>query len=164
MAVIGLPACGQSSNEGAPRGRAVQATKAPAPLPEREAGPLVEDPTFALRASEKGPYRPGSEGHFEVQLTPRGGYHVNQEYPISVEVTAPTALAVPTKELGSADAEELTEDRARFSIAFTPNEAGEYRVLAEVDFGVCTPETCLQDRRTLALMLPVESAAGAGNR
>lgn len=118
-------------------------------------GPVVEDPTFELRASAAGPYSAGEAGDFEIQLTPRGEYHVNQEFPMNVALSGPDGVELPGQPLGNADADEFTEERARFRVPFTAGEAGEHRVTAEVDFAVCTPEACMPDHRTLALVLPV---------
>ena len=121
-----------------------------------EAAASVEDPTFELRASVVGPYTAGEAGTFAIELTPRGGYHVNQDFPTSVRPCGPTAVLLPNADLGNGDAEVRTEERARFQVPFTANEAGEHRVSAVVDFAVCTPETCMPDQRTVAVLLPVQ--------
>lgn len=122
---------------------------------EAEAGPVAEDPTFELRATASGPYAAGEEGTFQIQLTPRGRYHVNQDFPMNIALDGPDGVALPAEDLGNAQAAEFTEETARFEVPFTPSAAGEHRVTAEVDFAVCTPEACMPDRRTLALVLPV---------
>lgn len=120
---------------------------------------VAEDPSFELRASASGPYAPGQEGRFEIALTPRGNYHVNTQYPLSIELEAPSAVALPDAQLGNEDAAEFGEPRARFQVPFTAAAAGEHRVTARVDFAVCTPEACMPDCRTLALVLPVASGS-----
>jgi hypothetical protein len=122
---------------------------------DEEVGPVAEDPTFELRAEAQGPYAAGEQGSFEIRLTPRGEYHVNQEFPMNVALSGPDGVELPSADLGNDDADEFTEERARFSVPFTAASAGEHRVTAEVDFAVCTPEACMPDRRTLALVLPV---------
>ena len=124
--------------------------------PTAEAGPVVNDEAFELRAAATGPYQQGQLGQFAITLTPRGEWHVNEEYPISVELEAPAALGLPRPELERADAAEFGEERARFDVPFTPTAAGEHRVQAKVSFAVCTPENCIPDERTLALVLPVQ--------
>ena len=153
--------CGEDEAATPPEGETAEAPPTAAERPaegaaDEEAGPVVDDPTFELRASAGGPYQNGQEGTFEVRLTPRGEYHVNQDYPMTVEVTAPDGVQAPAAPLGNADAEEFTEEVARFDVPFTASGAGEHRVTAVVDFAVCTPEACMPDRRTLALVLPVQ--------
>jgi hypothetical protein len=125
------------------------------PRPEAPAGPLVDDPTFELRATAHGPYHPGEQASFEIRLTPKGNYHVNQDFPTTVSVTAPSGVTLPHAELAATDAAEMREQLARFDVPFTA-QAGEHRVTARVSFAVCTPEQCMPDERTLALSLPVQ--------
>jgi hypothetical protein len=126
-----------------------------------EAREVAEDPSFELRATASGPYAPGEEGRFDIALTPRGIYHVNAQYPLSIQLQAPGEITLPDAELGTEDAAEFGEPRARFQVPFTATAAGQHRVTARVDFAVCTPESCMPDCRTLALVLPVETGAAA---
>lgn len=132
------------------------AEKAPAAELPTEVGPVVTDDAFELRAAATGPYQQGQLGQFAITLTPRGEWHVNEEYPISVELEAPEEVGLPKPELERSDAAEFGEERARFDVPFTPTAAGEHRVQANVSFAVCTPENCIPDERTLALVLPVQ--------
>lgn len=132
------------------------AEEQPSAVEEPAAGPVVTDPAFELRAAAAGPFRSGELGRFSITLTPRGQWHVNQEYPIRVELDAPGEVGLPKTELERADAAEFGEERARFDVPFTPSAAGEHRVRAKVSFAVCTDENCIPDERTLALVLPVE--------
>jgi hypothetical protein len=92
---------------------------------------------------------------FAVSLTPRGVYHVNQDYPFSVSLTA-AGVTFPKAELGKADAAKFDEKSVQLDVPFSAAAAGKYSVSALVKFAVCTPETCVPDERTLALALPVE--------
>jgi hypothetical protein len=152
-----------------------QVSPAPTTTPQAPEGPpepacgdpaaareVAEDPSFELRASAAGPYAPGQEGRFELTLTPRANYHVNTQYPLAIRLAGPTDVAFARAELGTADAAEYVEPRARVPVTFTPTAAGQHRVTAEVDFAVCTPESCMPECRTLALVLPVETGAAPG--
>lgn len=125
-----------------------------------EARDVAEDPSFELRATATGPYTANEEGRFEIVLNPRGNYHVNTQYPLSIQVEAPSEIRLPDPEIEVGDAAEFGEPRARFQVAFTAASAGQHRVTARVDFAVCTPEACMPECRTLALVLPVEASAG----
>jgi hypothetical protein len=128
----------------------------PTPTPPSGAGgAVVDDPAFELRATAPGPYANGALANFGITLTPRGIYHVNEEFPITVEITAPAGVAFPKTTLERADAAEFGERRARFDVPFTPSAAGQHTVQAKVSFAVCTPENCIPDERTLAVVLPV---------
>ena len=127
-----------------------------APRPEAPPGPLVDDPTFELRATAAGPYAPGQEGRFEIRLTPKGRYHVNQEFPMGITLTGPSGVSLPPGELGREAAAQFGEQIARFDVPFTASAAGQHQVQARVSFAVCTPESCMPDERTLAFVLPVQ--------
>ncbi|MCA9605188.1 MAG: hypothetical protein KC619_06320 [Myxococcales bacterium] len=165
---LGLAACGGEDGAAGGHEGAQTETTTPDPEPEPPAVPeactvdgeaqaVVDDPTFELRATATGPYTTGQEGHFGVALTPRGEYHVNQDFPMTIRPCAGEGVTLPDAELGNEDAAERTERAARFSVPFTAETAGEHRVSAVVDFAVCTPENCMPEQRTIALLLPVES-------
>lgn len=126
----------------------------PEPPPPAEARPLWDDPSFELRSEPGTPFQAGQEGHIGIRLTARGHHHVNQDYPISVQVTAPDGVTLPRATLARADAVEFSEALARFDVPFTA-PTGHHELRALVDFAVCTPESCMPDSRTLAIAIDV---------
>jgi hypothetical protein len=141
----------QEAKPAAPPAAAVEKPAAPAALSNR-----VDDPSFELVAAASGPYAAGKLASFAISLTPRGVYHVNQEFPIGISLHPDEGLSLPKSELAKADAATFGEKAARFDVPFTAQKAGEHRVEAKVRFAVCTPENCVPDERTLALSLPVQ--------
>jgi hypothetical protein len=115
----------------------------------------VETDSFTLNLRPAGAYAANQLGNFVVALEPKGHWHINQDYPISIKVKAPAGLELPKAELGKPDAAEFGEKIAKFDVPFTPKAAGPATVECEVSFAMCTPETCVPDTRTLALALPV---------
>ncbi|MFI5306170.1 MAG: hypothetical protein ACHQ53_02395 [Polyangiales bacterium] len=166
VVVLGSAACGggggtpsAAAPEPAPAPAATQPPKAaPTPAPAAAAAPSdrVDDPSFELAALPAGPYAAGKLGSFAVSLKPRGVYHVNQEYPMSVSVHGDDGVSFPKADLAKSDAAAFGEKAARFEVPFTAAKAGDHKVEAKVRFAVCTPENCVPDERTLALMLPVK--------
>lgn len=126
-----------------------------AAAPAEVATGVIVDSSFELRATPNGAYQTGELGTFSISLTGRSGWHVNEEYPIRVELTAPSGVALSKSALERADAAAFSRERARFDVPFTPAAAGEHRVEAKVSFAVCTDENCIPDERTLAVLLPV---------
>ena len=125
--------------------------------PNGDAPDTIDDASFVLRAaSGAGGYHAGQLSSFSITLRPKGNYHVNQEYPISITLSGPTAVHLAKATLERGDAAEFGERLARFDVPFTPASAGTHRVVADVDFAVCTPETCMPDRRTVALAVVVQ--------
>lgn len=150
---VAASACGNSDTavtEPAVREAPTVATP-PAPA---EARASWEEPSFVLRSATPGPFQAGTEGHFDIRLEARGNHHVNQEYPISIQLTAAQGVTLPHATLGRPEAAEFTEALARFSVPFTAT-AGHHELRALVDFAVCTPESCMPDTRTISIALDV---------
>lgn len=125
------------------------------PSTAAEARAVWDEPSFELRGDAPGPYTAGTEGHFTIRLTPRGNYHVNQDYPLSITLTAPSGVTLPHATLAATDAETMSEPLAVFDVPFTASAAGTQHLTALVDFAVCTPEACMPDTRTVAIDLAV---------
>lgn len=161
-------ACGSSggnAGSNAEPAPAPAAPAAPAQAPAAEApkaaaaGPVsdkIDDPSFELALVPSPPYAVGKLASFAVSLKPRGVYHINQDYPIDIALTPSDGVTLPKSQFKKADAATFEEKTARFDVPFTPSKAGQQRVEAHVKFAVCTPENCVPDERTLALVLPVE--------
>jgi hypothetical protein len=121
------------------------------------AGPKIETGSFLLEVTPAQPsYTAGTPGEVEIALESRGEWHVNEEYPIRVDLKAPSGLAIPKPELVKADAKEFTDEKVRFLAAVEPSAAGEHEVTCDVSFALCTEENCILERRTLAMKLEVE--------
>jgi len=168
-ALAQLVGCGsQSADAPAAAPEPAPAAPAPAEAPEpaaeapaaeaakTEVSDAVVDPSFELKLVPSGPYAAGKLASFGVSLVPKGKYHVNQDFPMTIAVKAPDGVTLPKAKLVKGDAAEFDEQKARFDVPFTAAAAGSHRVECEVNFAVCTPETCVPDERTLALNLAVE--------
>jgi hypothetical protein len=123
--------------------------------PEAPPGPSVEDNTFKLSLVSEPEYTAGSASTLKLVLEARGNYHVNQDYPIKVDLKAPAGMTLPKPSLGKPDAAEFGEKIARFELPFSATP-GAYELTADVDFAVCTPETCVPDQRKLAVKVAVK--------
>lgn len=161
LLTAGLPGCSSESGAAAPAPAVQPATATPpapsvAPVPETELTAVITDPTFVLRIDPAGKYVAGQLARVDVALEPRGGYHINQEYPISIELTSDDGIALIKPKLGRSDAAKFNKKTALFEVPLTPKSQGQHRLLAKVRFAVCTDETCVPDTRTLALALVVE--------
>jgi hypothetical protein len=131
------------------------AAPAPAEQPKSAPQPSIEDNTFKLALVSEPEYTAGAPARLQLLLEAKGGYHVNQDYPIRIDLKAPAAVKLQKPSLGKPDAAEFGEHKARFDVPFSADK-GSYQLSAEVDFAVCTPETCVPDQRTLAVSLSVK--------
>lgn len=153
LASLGLWACGEeAAAPTTPGPTVVEVVPPPVPVEPR---PSWDEPNFELVGTASGPFTAGTAGAFELRLTPRGAYHVNREYPWTVSVTAPEGVAVPTPTIESAGATEMTDTVARFTVPFTASAPGTHRMVAAVDFGICTEEGCQFEVRNVAVDVTV---------
>jgi hypothetical protein len=130
---------------------------AEAPKPDEPAGPSVETGSFLLAVTPAGPgYSIGKTGEVEIALEGRGDWHVNQEYPIRVDLKAGSGVALQKTELLKEDAKEFGEEKVRFLAGVQPSTAGEHELTCDVSFAMCTEENCILEKRTVAMQLRVE--------
>jgi hypothetical protein len=121
------------------------------------AGPSIETGSFLLAVAPAQPgYSVGKAGEVEIALEGRGEWHVNQEYPIRVDLKAAPGVALKKNELVKDDAKEFGEQKVRFLAAVEPSTAGQHEVTCDVSFAMCTEENCILEKRTVAMQLKVE--------
>jgi hypothetical protein len=135
-----------------------EAAEAPAqPKTDERAGPSIETSSFLLAVAPAQPkYTAGKGGEVEIALEGRGEWHVNQEYPIRVDLKAADGVTLKKNELVKDDAKEFGEDKVRFLAAVEPSAAGDHEVTCDVSFAMCTEENCILEKRTVAMQLKVE--------
>ena len=125
--------------------------------PDEPAGPRLETGSFLLQVASTQPkYNVGKAGAVEIELEGRGEWHVNQDYPIRVDIKAGPGVGLQQKELHKDDAKEFNEDKVRFVAALAPAEAGDHEVTCDVSFAMCTDENCVLEKRTVAMQVKVE--------
>lgn len=151
-------ACGQRAPEtasGTDDPGSATPTSGPA-VPAAPAGPRVEQDSFVLEAvANAAGYTAGQASTVTIRLLPRGGWHVNQDFPVQVDLHAPAELGLAKAQLLRADAAAFDEQQFRFDAALTPVAAGPRTLGATVNFAICTDENCLPQRVELALPLEV---------
>jgi hypothetical protein len=127
------------------------------PKADEPAGPKIETGAFLLAVAPAQPkYSAGKAGELEIALESRGDWHVNQEYPIRVDIEAAPGVAIPKAELVKDDAKEFGEQKVRFLAPIEPTTAGKHEVTCDVSFAMCTEENCILEKRTVAMELEVQ--------
>jgi hypothetical protein len=161
---VALGACG--GKEPAPAAAPEPAAPAPKPAPKAEApkpaepaapaGDNVDDAAFEVRAVRSEEYAAGKVETFSVEIVPKGHWHLNQDFPTEIHVSAGDDVSFPKAALSKADAAEFGEEKARFDVPFTAKAAGSHDVSCKLSFAVCTEENCVPEERTLAVALQVQ--------
>jgi hypothetical protein len=156
-AAVGLCACAS-----APVRQPVTAevaTSSPEPAPgafDREAPPRIEAPTFVLELVAPASASTAEPTPISITLEGRGGFHVNLEYPLRLELGGGEGVVLSETTLAAADARELSEDRARFETQARWSGAGPRWLAARVQFAVCTPDSCVPREEALAITIDVQ--------
>ncbi|MBI2896105.1 MAG: hypothetical protein HYY06_21285 [Deltaproteobacteria bacterium] len=121
-----------------------------------DAAPAPTGPNWEIATLPQPPYTAGAEGRFDVRLTGRNGYHVNQEYPIELTIRPVDGVSFPKSSLRRADASAFEEAKAVFPVAFTAQSAGRRELGGELAFSVCNPQNCLLERQPLTIAVDVQ--------
>ena len=151
------PKAGEHAHSQHSRDEAAAGAKEGAKKSDEPAGPSIETRSFLLAVGPgQAGYTAGKAGEFEIALEARGEWHVNQEYPIRIELNAAPGVALKKNELVRDDAKEFGEDKVRFLVAVEPSALGEHEVTCDVSFAMCTEENCVLEKRTVAMQLKVE--------
>ncbi len=129
----------------------------PVPNSDQPAGPRIETASFLLEVgSTQAKYGVGRAGEVEIEIEGRGEWHVNQDYPIRIDLDAGPGAGLQQRELVKDDAREFNEDKVRFVAALQPTKAGSHEVKCDVSFAMCTEENCVLENRTVAMRVEVE--------
>ncbi len=99
------------------------------------------DDRYALKIEPPAETKAGEAGTAVVKVVPKEPWHMNLDYPTSLKIEAPDALAVTNANLKKADA-KLDESNCEFAVEFKPASAGEHSVTGKIKFAVCKDEAC----------------------
>ena len=136
---------------------APSAAAAPAPATAADAsGPNhYDEQKFALLAQPSGAYAAGKEGTVEIVLDAKPPFHANQQYPYKFKTKEAAGVKFAQPVVGK-DAAKIEQQRVTMRVPFVPDAAGQCTVSGQFAFSVCTEETCLIEKRDLALVVDVK--------
>ncbi len=77
-----------------------------------------------------------------VSLAPKGGFHVNTEYPVKLTITAPDGVNVEKVKQTKDDAKRFEKTGLDFEVAFVAAGSGRKSFTGELKFAVCTDTEC----------------------
>ena len=114
-----------------------------------------DEPKFALVAQPSGAYAAGKEGSVEIVLDAKPPFHANQQYPYKFKTKETAGVKFAQPVVGK-DAAKIEAQRVTMRVPFVPDGAGKRSVSGQFAFSVCTEETCLMEKRDLALVVDVK--------
>lgn len=97
----------------------------------------------------------GATGTASLTIKVKGGWHVNDEAPISLALAAPAGLTVTKAKLTRADLAASSKQSARFDIPVSATEAGKKTIGAEARFVLCQEQACKPVKETVTLAIEV---------
>ncbi|MCP4449213.1 MAG: hypothetical protein GY811_28360 [Myxococcales bacterium] len=117
---------------------------------------LAETETYIVKADIPTDLASGSEATVTINLLPKTGWKINQEFPTKLKIKAPEGITVKTDTQGAKEAEKFTEKQALFKVSCSPEGAGAKEFAADFRFAVCTDATCDPKKAELAWTLNVK--------
>jgi hypothetical protein len=121
-----------------------QAQAAPEPGEKKkvvDGAPPGGDDRYAL-SIDTPEAKAGERTQVVVRVVPKAPWHMNLDFPTSLEVAVPSGVEVANASLKKADATKLDEDQAQFDVQFTAAEAGEKAFTGTFKFAVCQDDAC----------------------
>lgn len=95
---------------------------------------------------------PSGPAQFTLELHGEAGYHVNDQYPVSLELDVRNGTTAKTS-LRRADAAELSQAACRFAALVQSTGPGT-AVHGRFRFAVCSAENCIPETREFAVAMP----------
>lgn len=117
---------------------------------------LAETETYIVKADVPAETASGAETTVTINLLPKTGWKINQEFPTKLKVKAPEGVAVNADTQSAKEAEKFTEKQALFKVSCSPEGAGAKEFAADFRFAVCTDATCDPKKAELAWTLNVK--------
>ncbi|HTM19650.1 MAG TPA: hypothetical protein VL172_04055 [Kofleriaceae bacterium] len=118
-------------------------------------GQHIDKSNYVVKVGVAGSYSAGKPGSVTIELTPKSGWHVNQDFPTKVEITAPAGVTLAKDKLRKDDATAFGEQLASFRVDFTPGAAGAADFTARFKFVVCNDDNCSPSTESLAWRVAV---------
>ena len=117
---------------------------------------LAETDTYIVKADVPASLVSGAEATVTINLLPKTGWKINQEFPTKLKITAPEGISVNADTQSAKEAEKFTEKQAVFKVSCSPEGAGPKQFAADFRFAVCTDATCDPKKAELAWTLNVQ--------
>jgi len=150
---LALLGSGCSNSEAAPS----RATPSPAPSAAVQAGARTDNDKYTAEIQANGAYKSGAEGAVDVVLTPKGGYHINAQYPYKFKLSdpAPEGVTFPKAILARADG-SFEEKKGSFRVPFVAAKAGKVTVAGTLYLSVCSDANCIIEKEPLEVAVDVK--------
>jgi hypothetical protein len=117
---------------------------------------LAETDTYVVNGDVPASAATGADGIVTIHLSPKPGWHINQDFPTKLKITAPEGITLASDTQSAKDAQKFNDDAAVFQVKFKAASAGAKKFKADFRFAVCTDSTCDPKKAELAWNLDVK--------
>lgn len=124
--------------------------------PPAAPGPHVDTERYEVEVEPLGnAYTLTREGKFALEIRARRGYRIHPDFPIAVNLRAPSGVGLARMSYARADATANDESAVRFEVPMAPTQAGAANIDATVRFAICFGETCEPREEQVVLAISV---------
>jgi hypothetical protein len=84
----------------------------------------------------------GERAVVKVSVAPKGGFHVNTEYPVKLTIAPPDGVKLDKDKQTKDDAKRFEKAGLDFEVGFVAGGSGKKSFTGELKFAVCTDTEC----------------------
>jgi hypothetical protein len=84
----------------------------------------------------------GEKATTTIHVEGTGKYHINEEYPTKLTITAPAGVKIEKDKQTKADAKKFGKAGADFEVVFTSSDTGKKSFTGELKFAWCADTDC----------------------
>lgn len=92
---------------------------------------------YAVDVKAPASAKKGEKAVAKLHVQGKGDFHVNEEYPVKLALTAPAGVKLEKATMKKEDAAKFGKDGADFDIAFTSSDTGKKDFTGDFKFAVC---------------------------
>ena len=117
---------------------------------------VADTESYTVKLASPAKVTTGSKGSATLEIIPKKGWHLNDEFPYKLTVAAPAGAKVAKPEQGKKDTVAFSHSSMKWAIDFQASAAGDKAFTGKVKFAVCTETSCDPKKEELAFNVKVE--------
>lgn len=117
---------------------------------------VADTESYTVKLASPAKVAVGAKGSATLEITPKKGWHLNDEFPYKLTVAAPAGAKVAKPEQGKKDTVSFSHEKMKWAIDFEASAAGDKAFTGKVKFAVCTETSCDPKKEELAFNVKVQ--------
>jgi len=117
----------------------------------------IDADNYIVEAKVTAPAKAGQESSIEINLTTKGDYHINKQYPYKFKTSdpAPEGVTFPKPTLLRADG-TFEEKTGKFKVPFVAAKAVKTTIGGTFSISVCSDANCIMDKQNIDIDVDVK--------